>query len=345
MRPNLQTIHTILQRYDFPETVILTESYLDQVKEPDWVKLIFAVTLSGGKKLVIKILHGNEPSADGKIIEAQCRFSEAMRAGGILTPRRYLSGASYCTPLSCCGLPCWVTVEDYCGQEIRCITPALAGEIGGLMARMHLLSLENRLSIGCGTLFSAAWDNDVDAYDRFCELCRTDGIRQELFEHITTLRTEKLSRIRALWPELPKCAVQGDISINNLVWDDSGLQVFDYNNAGDEVLVGDMVLEGLLTAFEMDLPAGVPESSREMLLDAFFRGYLSLRPLTQVELEVVWDIYTLWHGLWFTRIVYREDSLEKRLLRHDLDGANGLLEDILRDMCRPDDLRFHVSSC
>ena len=36
--------------------------------------------------------------------------------------------------------------------------------IGELMAHMHILSLENKCEIGCGTLFSAAYWNDVDAF-------------------------------------------------------------------------------------------------------------------------------------------------------------------------------------
>lgn len=340
MYTDIHTINTILRRYGFPETVIMTESYIDRWKEKELARLIFGVTLADGRKLVIKLLHYDSPSADRKIIEAQSRFSEAMRNQGIQTPRRYMAGPEYCTQLPFRGLLCNVTIEDYCGQEVRYLDHNLAWEIGQLMARMHRLSLADGLKIGCGTLFSAAYDNDVDAYDRLCELCRTDGIDQDIVVRIKALREEKLTHIRSHWAELPMCAVQGDVSINNLVWDNQGLHVFDYNNAGDEVLVGDMVLEGLLTAFEMDLPEGVPESSRETLFDAFVRGYLSVRPLTPAEQTVVWDIYTLWHGLWFTRIVYHDHSLEKAIGRGDMAAANGILASILADMERADDGRF-----
>lgn len=99
-------------------------------------------------------------------------------------------------------------------------------------------------------------------------------------------------------------------------------------------------MEGLLTAFEMDLPEGVPESSREGLFDEFLRGYLSVRPLTPSEADVAWDIYTLYHSLWFTRIVYNENSLQKLLERQDFPAANALLEQIRNDLTRNNDGRF-----
>jgi hypothetical protein len=87
----------------------------------------------------------------------------------------------------------------------------------------------------------------------------------------------------------------------------------------------------------MDLEEGAPASLRERLFPAFLNGYLSVRPLTEAERRVGREIYTLYHALWFTRIVYNEDSLEKRIARGDLDGANALLRRMLADLTAPDD--------
>ena len=117
--------------------------------------------------------------------------------------------------------------------------------------------------------------------------------------------------------------------------------MFDYNNAGDEVLVSDLVMEGLLTAYEMDLPDGVPASYREKLFPSLLKGYLSERPLSEPERGAAWEIYTLYHGLWFSRIVYHNDSLEKLVQRGDYDAANRLLRQMLSDMTQQDDGRFN----
>lgn len=73
------------------------------------------------------------------------------------------------------------------------------------------------------------------------------------------------------WEGLPRYATQGDISINNLSFVGEELAIFDYNIAGDETLVGDMVLERLLVANEMDLSNGLADRDRPELFNCFFR--------------------------------------------------------------------------
>ena len=210
------------------------------------------------------------------------------------------------------------------------------------MARLHTISLKNKCEIGHRTLFSAAYWNDVDSFPEFCEITKDENLDQAVVGQIKALREEKLARIRAVWETLPKAAVQGDISINNLVHTEDGLIVFDYNNAGDEVLVSDLVMEGLLTAYEMDLPDGTPASYREQLFPAFLKGYLSVRALSDAESAAAWQIYTLYHGLWFTRIVYNDDSLASLVKNGDFDAANRLLLKMLSDMQEADDGRFRA---
>lgn len=337
----IEVIESILQMYGFPESVSGQRSFIHYIGGEGYVKLIFRVALEDGRMLVIKILHEEgDPAHNRKIIEKQSRFSEFMRSQGIKTPSRYQAEGRYCNEFVYRSIPCHVTVEDWCGEEIKEINTDIAYRIGNLMARMHTVSLANQCGIGCGTLFSAAYWNDVDEYPKFCEICEEKRLDQEIAAKIKALREEKLARIRTVWDALPKAAVQGDISINNLVDDVGGLTVFDYNNAGDEVLVSDLVMEGLLTAYEMDLPDGVPSSYREIIFPALLKGYLSVRPLNDLECDAAWEIYTLYRGLWFTRVVYRDDSLEKLVKRGDYDTANKLLHQILSDMTERDDGRF-----
>lgn len=172
---------------------------------------------------------------------------------------------------------------------------------------MHTISLENKCEIGHRTLFSAAYWNDVDCFPEFCDITKDEKLDQAVVAQIKALRDEKLESIRAVWETLPKAAVQGDISINNLVYSEDGLIVFDYNNAGDEVLISDLVMEGLLTAYEMELHDGTPASYREQIFPALLKGYLSVRSLSEAERKTAWEVYTLYHGLWFTRIVTYND--------------------------------------
>ena len=180
----------------------------------------------------------------------------------------------------------------------------------------------------------------MDCFPEFCDITKDAKLDQEVVAQIKALRDQKLERIRAVWDTLPKAAVQGDISINNLVHDKDGLIVFDYNNAGDEVLISDLVMEGLLTAYEMELPDGTPASYREQIFPALLKGYLSVRSLSEAERNTAWEVYTLYHGLWFTRIVYNDDSLDSLVKKGDYEAANHLLKQMLTDMQEVDDGRF-----
>ena len=337
----MDVIEKILTRYGFDAPVTEQRPYIHAIEDNGWMKLIYRVTLADGRMLVIKLLHEDKDlAAEGRKVEKQSGFSELLRSHGISTPARYRAEGRYCTDFSYHGLPCLVTVEDWCGEEIAVIDPETAGELGALMARMHLISLEHHCTIGHRTLFSAAYWNDVDNFPEFCKLTKDPRLDQVVVARIRSLREEKLERIRAVWETLPRAAVQGDISINNLTRTGDGLTVFDYNNAGDEVLISDLVLEGLLTAYEMDLPEGSPEERREWLFPAFLRGYLSVRSLSEAECAAAWEVYTLYHGLWFSRVIYNDNSLDSLVKKGDYEAANRLLKQMLADMLEADDGRF-----
>lgn len=336
-----EAVEHILRLYGFDTGYTAQKIYLQNTGDNGYLKLIFCVALESGRMLVIKILHKDDDLLqERQKTEKQSAFFEMMRSHGIRTPVRYQANGKYCIGYVYHGSPCNVTVEDWCGEEITAITTDLARQIGELMARMHTISLENKCEIGHRTLFSAAYWNDVDSFPEFCEITRDEKLDQAVVAQIKALRDEKLARIRAVWETLPKAAVQGDISINNLVQSDNGLIVFDYNNAGDEVLISDLVMEGLLTAYEMELQDGAPASDRQRIFPAFLRGYLSVRTLCDAERAAAWEVYTLYHGLWFTRIVSNDDSLEQLVKKGDYACANGLLAKMLADMTEQDDGRF-----
>ncbi len=336
-------IHAVLELYGLDTAFSEQKEYISYNGEygDGLIKIILSVLPESGRRVVIKILHeGDDLLKDRAKIEKQSAFSEFMRQSGIKTPMRYMAKGRYCNEYVYNGIPCNVTVEDWCGEEIREINTDIAYKIGELMARMHILSLKNKCEIGCGTLFSAAYLNDVDAFQKFCEIGENGNLDRSVVEKIKGLHDEKTEAIRAVWESLPKAAVQGDISINNLVYENGEITVFDYNNAGDEVLVSDLVLEGLLTAYEMDLPEDADPDFCERLFPAFLNGYLSIRKLSEEEASAAWIIYTLYHSLWFSRIVYNDASLEKLVKREDYTAANKLLSKMLSDMTESDDGRF-----
>lgn len=335
-------IHSILELYGLDAPLSQQKEYVNYNGEngDNLVKIILSVVLENGKHVVMKILREQEDLLkDREKIEKQSAFSEFLRQNGIDTPRRYMTNGRYCNEYVFNNLACNVTVEDWCGEEITEINAEIAYKIGELMARIHTISLKNKCKIGCGTLFSAAYWNDVDVFPQFCKLAKNENLNQTVVEQIIKLHDQKLQAIRNVWDSLPTAAVQGDMSINNLV-DKDGLAIFDYNNAGDEVLISDLVMEGLLTAYEMDLPDGSDESCREQLFPAMLNGYLSIRKLSETEAYAAWDVYTLYHSLWFTRVVYNDNSLEKLIAKQNYAAANQLLLQMLADISQSYDGRF-----
>lgn len=327
LEPSL--IRNTLVRYGFPERPAGTEYYIDErTEDAIYAKYVLKVSFDNRPPLVMKFTREHPHD----VIERQSRFAEHLRVRGIPTPRRYLCGGACCAVACAGGLTLDVTVEDWCGEELKSLDFHSARLIGALMARIHRISLEDGCRIGAATLFSAAEKNDVNRYDRFEKLCENEHLDSFLTARICSLYREKMARLAEKWPVLPVCAVQGDVSINNLHLNRDGLVIFDFNNAGDVVPVSDVILEGLLTAYEMDLAAGLDDTDRPGLFRAFIQGYRTVRAFTPEELGVAWDIYTIYNSLWFTRIIYAENSLEALLRRGEYGQADRLLSRIYSDL-------------
>ena len=333
-------IETALHRFLPNLQIENTEPYLFSDEE-GYRKLIAGVTASDGRHVVVKLVHEDDDLAvEQQKIERQSCYSERLRSYGIATPKRYTVDDRYCVLSPLNGDAVCATVEDWCGCEVQSISVPLAYRIGRLLAKIHSISLQDGFRIGTGTLFGAATKNDVNAFNRLISICEDPRIDQEIFAQIQRLYQSKMDALRSVWSRLPVAATQGDISINNLVDTGETLIVFDYNNAGDEVLVSDMVLEGLLTAYEMDLPENTPPEVPQQLFLAFEQGYRFVRPLNGDEQKAAWEIYVLYDSLWFTKIVYSEQSVQKLLEREDTDGVNRKLRAMLSDLLREDDGRF-----
>lgn len=333
MNIELKDLIDVLALYNITEPIcnfkFFINGYNDKTSE---LKVITKVEFINRKPLVVKFIRENNHPHN--IIEKQSAFSEYLRSEGILTPKRYMNGGKYCSKFLLDNLYTDVTIEDYLGEEIKSIDFKLAYKIGKLMAKIHCISERGNCHIGSNTIFNVVGYNEVSGFDKFVELGETNKIDIVMYRRIKSIYTTKLEKIRLLWDKLPRFATQGDFSINNLTYVGEELGIFDYNIAGDESLIGDMVLEGLLTANEMDLADGLSETDHEELFRCFFNGYTDERPLTDVENSVLRDIYSISSGLWFTKILYHENSLSKLVERNECDKVNLLLQSIYDTLCK-----------
>ena len=204
---------------------------------------------------------------------------------------------------------------------------------------MHKISEKGNCHIETNTIFNVVGYNEVSGFNSFLELGEGSKIDSVMYQKIKTLYIEKLEKIKLSWTKLPRYATQGDISINNLSFVGEKIGIFDYNIAGDETLVGDMVLEGLLIANEMDLSDGLTDKDRTELFKCFFKGYINERPLTDDEKNKLSEIYSTSSALWFTKIKYDENSLIKLVERNEYDKVDLLLQEIY-DTLYEDNFQF-----
>ena len=293
------------------------------------VKVIVRTDFENADPVVVKCI--NQKEHPGHIIEQQSVFSEHMRRNGIITPRRYPvvgEEQALCLTYYIEDTPLIVTVEEYIGEEIRQIDPGTAYKIGRLMGEMHRIAERDKLHIEANSIFDVIGYNEASGYNRFKELGEAGHLQLDKYKQITEMYEHRMKNLHTVWSELPRFATQGDYSINNLTWAREEIGIFDYNIAGEETLVGDMVTEGLLTAHEMDLAEGLNSEDKLRLFDAFMEGYRGMRELNDTEQRVLNDLYAVVASMWFTSIRYNEDSLEKLVERGEIDKIEVRLEEI-----------------
>lgn len=336
MNIGVENINEVLALYNIKGQVSNTYDFIHYYNEKHKkIKIISKVEFINRDPLVVKFVKENDHPSP--IIESQSIFSEYLREHGILTPRRYVGGGKYCLNYKLNHIDVDITVEDYLGGEIKTIDFNLAYKLGQLMGRIHRISENGNCLIGKSTIFDLLGYNEVSGYVTFRDLGESGKINEVTYLKIKELYTERLEKVKLSWGELPRFATQGDISINNLSYKGENIGIFDYNIAGDETLVGDMVLEGLLTANEMDLTDKLTDNDRAELFMHFYKGYITKRPLSDNEKSVLNDIYLISSALWFTKIKYNEDSLEKLIDRNEYDKVGRLLQE-MRDTLHGDNL-------
>ncbi|GGA37738.1 phosphotransferase [Paenibacillus physcomitrellae] len=331
---------SLLDLYRLPSSVqhyfILHEDQRKADGQPR-IRIIVAVQIDTGQTYVIKIIKEAEHPAE--LMNRQSEFSETLRANGIPVPKRHpLPDHRYCKVLALNGIECAVTIEDQEGQrELPCINPRYVRELAVLMANMHKISARHNCRLNHGTI----WDlfdprSDISrGGNQFLGLPDKDGFNKIdvlLYERIKQLYITKRNELKRVWPQLPSFAVQGDFSTNNVMLNKDGSirAVIDFNIAGDEKLVNDLVTEGIFICFIMDLEPGLPEECRHDLLRLFVRTYREQRPLANEEESVLNLLYQLVFPFLWTNI-----ELLEELLQADPQTANRHLHNMLRELEEP----------
>jgi len=290
------------------------------------LKYIYRIKFSDCPSLIIKI---TKEKYTYEVIEEQCDFSEKLRKKGIPVAKHIQSEGKYC--ILCDGFH--ITLEEDLSESLIRIDLELAKKIGTLMGKMHKTAEDNNLHLSTRTIFDFMKHNEVDGSNRFYELINEYSIDSKIIERVNIQRKKVIEKIMLNWEELPCFGCQGDFSLNNLTLNSSEeLCIFDFNIAGDSVLVADLVLEALLIAHEFER---ADQSGVNELFISMVHSYQDIRPLSKQEIETAAALWAYSEAFWFTLVDYRDHSLGNALKNQDIKKANQGLNRILNELDVP----------
>lgn len=270
------------------------------------VRLIVRVDLADGRALVVKLLREENVTQEG--LTAQGAFSEHLRARGVDTPRRYRAGDALCLPLAVAGRQVLVTVEDFMPGEMTLVTEA------------------DGCHVAQPVIFDPLAENDLMDPEVFRELLPRLSEPQRRQGEAILHQQEALMQSLAPLARRPRYAVQGDMSNCNLYRTPAGgLGCYDYNNCGNNTLLGDMALEAYLVCRLLDDPAPANDASDRSRLALFVAAYDAVRPLSAKDRQLLRQIAALTEGFWPWVIRWEDGSLHAALERGDGAAVDAIL--------------------
>ena len=308
-----KNIEEVLKYYGINEKIstisFLCENYY--IEKMDFrIRVISKVKTIDEKIYIIKFIFEEEHPYE--LIEEQSIFSECLRNNGIETAKQLKYKDNYCYLYSIDDIKLNVTIQEYIGEEVEFLTEDIIKKTAMLMAKMHKISEQYKCHIGNDTIWNIFNDNTdiMRGYIKFNELYKViidiDENNYKLVDNINKIYIDRKMNIERIKNKLPKYATQGDFSINNLTYENDKLGIFDYNIAGDEFLIVDMIVEGLFITKVMDLSKTLSDEDRTDLFKLFVKTYIKYRKITNDEFSILNDIYAIIVPFWWSRIIFDE---------------------------------------
>ena len=98
--------------------------------------------------------------------------------------------------------------------------------------------------------------------------------------------------------------MQADIySCNNIAVRNGGLAVYDFNLAGDEVLIGDILQCWFRTIFDEKIEDDIRMLSIDKMWSVFIKAYQKERKLTDIEKKYLPDVYAILGTVYYTKLL------------------------------------------
>jgi len=244
-------------------------------------------------------------------IESIIEFTKIMNDAGLpfIVPEKTIEGSRY---VKYEGL-FFILEQEGKGEEIKKLRLSHIREIGKMLGKQHAVSLKTDFRFHTGTSWGMFGGNETDAFGDYDEneLSYLDFVKSVTENKTLTVELAmakelyqiKRAQLKKVWNSLPSGPVQGDLCPYNLLFQQDKIStVFDYNIAGDEVLLNECIGVAVFLAWHYDFEGKeTPEERYEAYIDA----YETERPLSDREREMIPHLFRAFR---YDRI---EEGIEK----------------------------------
>ena len=262
-------------------------------------KLIYVLVDELGVSYVLKGEKENVQS-----VEENCQFANDLRA--ILPISMYFKTIqnTFTTQYGAYVF----TLAEYLseGEEISSLTDIHLKEIATKLAIMHRYTLTNELTLQKATSWSMFGGNETEEIGDYDENELSFQLFEKTFHQhpkISSIK-EKYRELRGLlyqaWPSLPKVATQGDFCYYNMRFKEGKLvALFDFDLAGDEVLVNEFVAVAIYLSWHVPYEGSLTSQERYQL---FVQQYEKERPLAMEERNVLPALFSIIRAFRYDRV-------------------------------------------
>lgn len=253
------------------------------------------------------------------VIEKIIEFTKIMSDAGLpfLVPEKTIDGNCYRQHEDLL----FILERKGNGKEVKRLQLSHIQEIGKLLGKQHAVSATTDFRFGTGTSWGMFGGNETDAlgdYDEnevsYLDLIRSLNEDETVTAELTTIQElyqYRRGQLKNLWSTLPSGPVQGDLCPYNLLFQGDNISgVFDYDIAGDEVLINECIGVAVYLAWHYDFEGKeIPEERYH----AYINAYTSVRPLSNREMEMVPHLFAIIRAFRYDRI---EEGIEKMKQGH-----------------------------
>ncbi|MFC5602100.1 phosphotransferase enzyme family protein [Sporosarcina koreensis] len=294
-------INEVIQQY-LPDPVTRHEILRDKDR------LVAEVEVDGE----VYFLKGEKQAV--QFIETVIAFTELMIEAGLpfIMPEKTLNGERFARHEDLL----FILERKGVGTEVKVLRLEHFKEIGKMLGKQHETSSAMDFRFGVGTSWGMFGGNETEAlgdYDEnelsYLDLIQSveeTGMYTMELATIKELYQSRRSTLKEAWNLLPLGPVQGDFCPYNLLFQQDKIStVFDYNIAGDEVLINECIGVGIFLAWHHDFEG---DEAPEERFDAYIEAYTSERPLSNREMEMIPYLFAIIRAFRYDRV---EEGIEK----------------------------------